>query len=69
MDVVFCYQGIGGSQIKQVIISGFCALQLVFRVLGLSLRREREKTEEASIPDLDKSPYTITQLLCSSYDA
>ena len=42
MDVVFDHQGIGSCQIEKIVIPGFCALQLVFRVLGLSLERTKE---------------------------
>lgn len=42
MDVVFDHQGIGSCQIEKIVIPGFCALQLVFRVLGLSLERNKE---------------------------
>lgn len=47
MDIVFGHQGVGGCQIEEIVISCFCALQLVFRVLGLSL--EKNKKEESPI--------------------
>lgn len=42
MDVVFGHQGIGSRQIKKIVIPGFCALQLVFIVLGLSLEKKED---------------------------
>lgn len=43
MDVVFGHQGVGRSQIQKIVISGLCALELVFIVLGLSLERKTER--------------------------
>lgn len=43
MDVVFGHQGIGSCQIEKIVVPGLRALELVFRVLGLSLGRKMER--------------------------
>lgn len=40
MDVVFGHQSVGSCQVEKIIIASFCAFQFVFKVLGLSLRKE-----------------------------
>lgn len=37
MDVILGHHRVGRCQVQQVVVPGFCALQLVLRVLGLSL--------------------------------
>lgn len=44
VDVVFGHQGVGRRQIEEIVVPRFCALELVFRVLGLSLE-EKERRE------------------------
>lgn len=45
MDVVFADGCVGGCQVQQVVVPGFCTLQLVFRVLGLSLKKQNGVSE------------------------
>lgn len=45
MDVIFCHNCICCCQVQQIVIPGFCAFQLVLRVLGLPLGR-RQDTEQ-----------------------
>lgn len=42
MDVVLGHHRVGRCQVQQVVVPGLCALQLVLRVLGLSLWGEGE---------------------------
>lgn len=42
VDIVLGHQSVGGSQIEQIVVAGFCAFELVFRVLCLSLGRTRK---------------------------
>lgn len=44
MDVVLGHQGVGSCQIEKIVIASFCAFQLVFRVLGLSLGEKEEES-------------------------
>lgn len=39
MDVIFCNHCICCCQVQQIVIPGFCAFQLVLRILGLPLGR------------------------------
>lgn len=45
MDVVLADGGVGGCQVQQIVVPGFCALQLVFRILGLSLKKQNGVSE------------------------
>lgn len=47
MDVVFGHQGVGRRQIEQIVVPRFCALELVFRVLGLSLEEKKMKQRKS----------------------
>lgn len=48
VDVVFGHQGVGRRQIEQIIVPRFCALELVFRVLSLSLEEKRQEKVQSS---------------------
>lgn len=45
VDVVFTDSCVGGCQVQQVVIPGFCTLQLVFRIFGLSLKKQNRALE------------------------
>lgn len=45
MDIVFTDSCVGGCQVQQVVIPGFSTLQLVFRVFGLSLKKQNGALE------------------------
>lgn len=45
MDVIFADSCVGGRQVQQVVIPGFCTLQLVLRILGLSLEKQNGASE------------------------
>lgn len=47
VDVVFGHQGVGRRQIEQIVVPRFCALELVFRVLGLSLEEKKMKQRKS----------------------
>ena len=43
VDVVLEHRGVGGLQREQVLVAGLQSLQLVLRVLGLSLERSSRR--------------------------
>lgn len=43
VDVVFRNDSVGCGKVQQIVVSGFCTFQLVFRVLGLSLKGWEER--------------------------
>lgn len=45
MDVVLADGRVGGCQVQQVVVPGFCTLQLVLRILGLSLQQQNAVSE------------------------
>ena len=45
VDVVFTDSCVGGCQVQQVVIPGFSTLQLVFRIFGLSLKKQNGASE------------------------
>lgn len=45
VDVVFTDSCVGGCQVQQVVIPGFSTLQLVFRIFGLSLKKQKGVSE------------------------
>lgn len=45
VDVVFTDSRVGGCQVQQVVVPGFSTLQLVFRIFGLSLKKQNEMSE------------------------
>lgn len=65
MDVVFGHQGIGSCQIEKIVIPGLCALQLVFRVLGLSLEKHKEE-RVPSVWEAIRNPNVLQERIITS---
>lgn len=68
VDVVFADGCVGGCQVQQVVIPGFCTLQLVFRILGLSLKKQNGVSEHnqdgiSTVPPATE-PYSTLQPGC-----
>ena len=66
MDVVFCHQGVGSCQIEEIVVPGFCAFQLVFRVFGLSLGRGRRKQSNQYQQDVKWIPNVLKKCIITS---